>query len=78
MAFLAMVGILLSVCVMFGFSNGITMFILWVLYISFVHVGQVFYGYGWESLLLETGFLAIFLYPFFNLSFFQQIIRRQN
>ena len=34
--------------------------------------GQVFYGYGWESLLLETGFLAIFLYPFFNLSLFPQ------
>ena len=31
---------------------------LWVLYMSFVHVGQIFYGYGWEILLLETGFLA--------------------
>ncbi|MBI3558545.1 MAG: lipase maturation factor family protein [Deltaproteobacteria bacterium] len=35
--------------------------LLWLLYLSFVNVGQVFYGYGWESLLLETGFLAIFL-----------------
>lgn len=34
---------------------------LWVLYLSFVNVGQVFYGFGWESLLLEAGFLAIFL-----------------
>jgi hypothetical protein len=34
---------------------------LWVLYLSFVNVGQTFYGFGWESLLLETGFLAIFL-----------------
>lgn len=34
---------------------------LWALYLSFVNVGQLFYGYGWESLLLETGFLAIFL-----------------
>jgi hypothetical protein len=33
---------------------------LWVLYLSFVNVGQTFYGFGWESLLLETGFLAIF------------------
>src|SRR2546426_1012299 len=30
---------------------------------SFVHVGQIFYGYGWETLLLETGFLAVFLVP---------------
>jgi hypothetical protein len=34
---------------------------LWVLYLSFVNAGQVFYGYGWESMLLETGFLAVFL-----------------
>jgi Lipase maturation factor len=35
--------------------------LLWVLYLSFVNVGQIFYGFGWETLLLETGFLAIFL-----------------
>ena len=34
---------------------------LWLLYLSFVNVGQTFYGFGWETLLLETGFLAIFL-----------------
>jgi hypothetical protein len=34
---------------------------LWLLYLSFVNVGQIFYGFGWESLLLETGFFAIFL-----------------
>ncbi|HKS48711.1 MAG TPA: lipase maturation factor family protein [Amycolatopsis sp.] len=35
----------------------------WVLYQSIVNVGQTWYGFGWESLLLETGFLAIFLGP---------------
>ncbi|MDH6131163.1 hypothetical protein P3T37_000532 [Kitasatospora sp. MAA4] len=34
---------------------------LWVLYLSIVNVGQVWYGFGWESLLLEAGFLAVFL-----------------
>ncbi|MBO0775375.1 MAG: lipase maturation factor family protein [Actinobacteria bacterium] len=34
---------------------------LWMLYLSIVNVGQVWYAFGWESLLLETGFLAIFL-----------------
>ncbi|WP_339105764.1 lipase maturation factor family protein [Haloterrigena salinisoli] len=34
---------------------------MWALYQSFVNAGQTFYGYGWESMLLETGFLAIFL-----------------
>ncbi|MEU1126710.1 lipase maturation factor family protein [Streptomyces sp. NPDC005899] len=33
----------------------------WVLYLSIVQVGQTWYGFGWESLLLETGFLAVFL-----------------
>ena len=34
---------------------------LWALYLSVVNVGQRFYSFGWESLLLEVGFLAIFL-----------------
>lgn len=34
---------------------------LWLLYLSIVNVGQTWYGFGWESLLLETGFLMIFL-----------------
>ncbi len=37
--------------------------VLWVLYVSIVNVGQVFYGFGWESLLCEAGFLMIFLGP---------------
>ena len=36
---------------------------LWALYLSIVNVGQVFYSFGWESLLLEAGFLAVFLGP---------------
>ncbi|MET1155283.1 lipase maturation factor family protein [Arthrobacter sp.] len=34
---------------------------LWFLYMSIVNVGQTFYGFGWETLLLEAGFLAAFL-----------------
>lgn len=35
--------------------------LLWVLYLSIVNVGQTWYSFGWESLLLEAGFLAMFL-----------------
>ncbi|MFB7644189.1 lipase maturation factor family protein [Streptomyces sp. NPDC056084] len=35
--------------------------VLWALYVSIVNVGQTWYGFGWESLLLEAGFLAVFL-----------------
>ncbi|OBH93151.1 lipase maturation factor family protein [Mycobacterium sp. E2733] len=34
---------------------------LWALYLSIVNVGQSWYAFGWESLLLETGFVLIFL-----------------
>ena len=32
---------------------------LYLLYLSIMNVGQTFYGFGWESMLLEAGFLAI-------------------
>ncbi|ODR11873.1 hypothetical protein BHQ15_01480 [Mycolicibacillus koreensis] len=35
--------------------------LLWVAYLSIVNVGQQWYAFGWESLLCEAGFLAIFL-----------------
>jgi Lipase maturation factor len=34
---------------------------LWALYLSIVNVGQTWYSFGWETLLLETGFLVAFL-----------------
>ena len=61
-------GLTLSLFALSGFSekfgNGVsacTWSVLWVIYLSFVNVGQTFYGFGWETLLLEAGFLAIFL-----------------
>ena len=59
----AWVGVALSLLVLVGFANAIVMAAIWALYLSLVHVGQLWYGYGWEILLLETGFLAIFLCP---------------
>src|SRR6516165_6692588 len=61
-------GIALSLFALSGFSENFgnlvsaaTWSLLWVIYLSFVNVGQTFYGFGWETLLLEAGFLAIFL-----------------
>lgn len=34
---------------------------LWLGYMSIVSIGQTFYSFGWEMLLLECGFLAAFL-----------------
>jgi len=60
---MACVGAGLSALVLLGYANAIIMALLWALYLSFVHIGQDWYGYGWEIQLLETGFLAIFLCP---------------
>ncbi|REJ05089.1 lipase maturation factor family protein [Microbacterium bovistercoris] len=39
----------------------IAFLLLWLGYMSIVSIGQTFYGFGWEMLLLEAGFLAAFL-----------------
>lgn len=64
----AWLGIALSCLAVSGlserYSTWISMLVwaaMWMLYLSFVNVGQTFYGFGWESILLETGFFAIFL-----------------
>lgn len=61
-------GVLLSLGVVVGgidivppWVSIVVWFVLWVLYLSIVNVGQIFYSFGWETLLLEAGFLAIFL-----------------
>jgi hypothetical protein len=62
----AWLGVVLGALVLAGIANAPILASLWALYLSFVHVGQVFYGYGWDTLLCETGFLAIFLAPVFR------------
>jgi Lipase maturation factor len=59
----AWIGLFLSLIVFSGFANSILMLLLWGLYLSYVSIGQLWYSYGWEIQLLETGFLAVFLCP---------------
>ncbi len=59
----AWVGAALALLAVLGFSNAISWLLLWGLYLSLDHVGQTFWGFGWENQLLETGFLAAFLCP---------------
>jgi len=63
----AWIGFALSCVVLAGFANAPLLTILWFLYMSFINVGQEWYGYGWEIQLLETGFLAIFLCPLLDM-----------
>src|SRR5262249_6014258 len=44
----AWLGTVMALVVLAGFANAILMIGLWALYLSFVHIGQDWYGYGWE------------------------------
>ncbi|HTM04300.1 MAG TPA: lipase maturation factor family protein [Vicinamibacterales bacterium] len=64
----AWLGVVVSVLVIGGLpqrtgaiTSALAWGVLWVLYLSFVNVGQTFYAFGWESLLLEAGFFAMFI-----------------
>jgi hypothetical protein len=59
----AWIGFLFACMVIAGYANALVMALLWLLYMSFAHIGQEWYWYGWEMQLTETGFLAIFLCP---------------
>ena len=66
----AWIGLAVSALVVIGLPDGwplpaevLAWAVLWVLYLSIVNVGQTFYSFGWETLLLEAGFLVIFLGP---------------
>ncbi|HWA84807.1 MAG TPA: lipase maturation factor family protein, partial [Opitutus sp.] len=68
----AWLGAAISAVVFAGYANALMMAALWVLYLSFVHAGEDWYGYGWEIQLCETGFLAIFLCPLLDARPFPQ------
>src|SRR3954463_4254325 len=63
----AWIGFILSCLVLAGYANAIVLAVTWFLYMSFNHIGQEWYGYGWEIQLTETGFLAIFLCPLLDM-----------
>ncbi|WP_426670109.1 lipase maturation factor family protein [Mucilaginibacter sp. McL0603] len=61
------IGFILSCVVVAGYANAPLLGVIWFLYMSIVHAGQDWYGYGWEIQLTETGFLAIFLCPLLDM-----------
>ena len=56
-------GVLLSLLLIAGILPGPVLLLLWVCYLSLVNIGQDFLSFQWDILLLEAGFLAIFLAP---------------
>ena len=60
---LCSVGALSGLLVMAGVVTGPALALAWLCYLSLVTVGQDFLSFQWDTLLLEAGFLAIFLAP---------------
>lgn len=63
-AFLQMIwvaGVCLSLLLSFGVNSRVVRLGLFILYLSLDAAGQVFMTYQWDALLLEAGFLAVFL-----------------
>jgi predicted DCC family thiol-disulfide oxidoreductase YuxK len=54
-------GSVIAAVLFFGFLERLSLICLYVLYLSLCTAGQEFLSYQWDMLLLEAGFLAIFL-----------------
>lgn len=57
------IGSAAAVLALLGTLQPLCFAILWIVTLSLISAGQDFYSYQWDALLVETGFLAIFLSP---------------
>ena len=57
----AFAGCVFSITLFLNTIPRLSLILLFVLYLSLYHAGQLFMNFQWDYLLLETGFLAIFL-----------------
>lgn len=62
--FLSWGGVVLSILLLIGVMPVLMAFLLWFFYLSLTVVGQDFLAFQWDNLLLEAGFLLIFLAPY--------------
>src|SRR6266540_486762 len=56
-------GVVLSLLLILGIAPALLLVVLFVFYLSLTIAGQTFLSFKWDILLLETGFLSIFLAP---------------
>ena len=61
--FLCVGGVVFSSLLILGIAPVLCLLLLWAFYLSLCVAGQVFMNFQWDYLLLEVGFLSIFLAP---------------
>ena len=59
----AIAGIVASLLLIFDVAPGPMVALCWLLYLSLVSVGGIFFRYQWDTLLLEALFVSMFLAP---------------
>ncbi len=57
------IGAITSVMIIFNWLPRFALVISFILYLSLYYAGQTFMNFQWDALILEAGFLAIFLTP---------------
>lgn len=60
---LCAIGIALSVLLFLGYAPAICLTLLWAGYLSLISAGQIFFDFQWDTLLLESTLIAIFVVP---------------
>ena len=71
LSIISFIGMIVSIIIIInGQSNVFLYSIQWILYLSIVNVGNVWYRFGWESHLLEQLFLASLIVPIISLQKF--------
>jgi len=58
---LAIAGLISSTLLTLGLVRPVSAALAWLCWLSFVNIGQDFLSFQWDTLLLEAGFLVIFL-----------------
>src|SRR5258705_13325240 len=59
----ALLGAAVSVALVCGLAPRGCLLVLWALYLSFVTIGQEFFAFQWDNLLLESAVVALVLAP---------------
>jgi hypothetical protein len=60
---LCLLGIGLSLLLLAGYAPAVCLGLIWVFHLSLVSVGQIFFDFQWDALLLESTLIAVWLVP---------------
>jgi hypothetical protein len=60
---LCLLGIGLSFLLLAGFAPALCLGLIWIFHLSLVSVGQIFFDFQWDALLLESTLIAVWLVP---------------